>query len=408
MATDQWGCPITGDASEVALVEAAMTDYVTMSPAIVTRLEPLAGGGPLARALLAQLLTQTHRAPLVNRARELSDAAYEDRAGLSGRERAHIDAARAWSRGDLTATIAAFGHALADHPTDLHALRSSYLLRFNNGDLIGMLASVERSRPAWHDDLPLASYLDGMESFALEEMGHYHRAEALGRQGVARDPDDLWAIHAVAHVLEMEQRREEGVAWIGADNPGLEGRPGFVGHLWWHHALALVVLGPHTNAIDSFDRQVYPGASEEGLDLSNAISLLARLEVAGADVGQRWERLAGPASARIGQHSHPFNDSHFVLALSRAGRQQQCATLIGSMTDWAAHHHDHGAEVLGEVGLAVARGVAAFGAGRWGEAAEALAPTAAQWWRLGGSHAQRQLYQIILDAAVARTTGDPS
>lgn len=408
MATDRWGCPITAKADDVAVVDAAITDYVTMALTLETRLGPLAEGGPLSRAILAMLLAQSHRPALMARARDLSDEASEQAGGLSAREQAHVDAARAWSRGDLTATVAAFDRALADHPTDMLALRARYLLQFSTGRIDDMMAGVRAARPHWGSDLPLASYLDGMESFALEEAGHYRPAEILGRQGVERDEGDLWAIHAVAHVLEMEDRRPEGVEWIGS-MPILSGRAGFAGHLWWHQALALLALGRHHDVLDSLDRRIYPGASEEGLDLTNAISLLARLEMAGLDVGPRWERLAAPAAARLGQHSHPFNDTHYALALSRAGREHrhQSQALLEGLAAWSRRPDEHSAQVLAVVGLATARALDAFGQGRWSATVEHLAPVAGELWRLGGSHAQRQLYTQVLATAQLRAQAEP-
>ncbi len=395
---------MTAPADEVALIEGAAVDYLTMSPAIAARLEPLAASGPLARAVAAQLLAQTHKPALMNRARQLADDAQSATGGLSPRERHLVEASWHWTRGDIDRTLAALDTVVAEHPTDLHTIRSRYLLQFSTGRLPAMLAGVQAVRPVWTGaELPLASYLDGMESFALEENGRYDEAEPLGRRGVEADPGDLWAIHAVAHVLEMEQRREEGAAWIGRDNPGLDGRAGFAGHLWWHQALALWALGRHHEALDSFDRHIYPGGSEEGLDLTNAIALLARLEAAGLDVGPRWERLVAPSLVRLGQHSNPFNDTHLVLGLSRAGRHDEVAEMLAGMTAWSSRDDDHAADVLRRAGLGVARGLAAYGRGRWREATAQLAPVADQWWRLGGSHAQRHLYRLALETARARS-----
>ncbi len=400
--TDRWGCTLTADEPESTVIESAIVDYLTMAPGVDRHFEALEAGGPLARSILAQFLTQSHRPALVAKAERLTERARVDAGDLPAREQDLIDASWSWARGDIAGTITAFDRVLADHPTDALALRARYLLLFNSGRVGEMQEGIARARPHWGDDVPLASYLDGMEAFALEEQGRYREAEQLGRRGVERDATDLWAIHSVSHVLEMEGRRDEGAAWLDGRDPVLESGGGFAGHLWWHQALQLWSLGRGEEALDLYDRRVYPASSEEGLDLTNAVSLLARLEIVGVEVGDRWQRLAAPVSVRRGQHSQPFNDTHFVLALSRAGLVDEARVHIDGMTEWSTRD-DSAAAVLRTVGLATADALLAYGQGHWADAVAKLGPVESEIWRLGGSTAQRDVYHRILDAARDRT-----
>lgn len=398
---DRWGCPITADQSETDAVSQVISDYVTMAPGLDRHFETLEQGGPMGRTLLAQMFIQSHRPEMAATANEMAAVAAEASVDLSARERGHIDATVSWAAGNLEATIDHFGKVLDVYPTDVLAFRSRYQLQFATGQLADMLEGARLARSIWPDDLPLVSLLDGHEAFALEELGDYETAEALGRRGVDRNEKDLWAIHSVAHVLEMQSRREEGVAWMADRDEVLEVSGGFRGHLWWHKAIQLWAIGRTDEVLDLFDRRVYPGASSEGLDLSNAISLLVRLEIAGVEVGERWQRLVDPSMARHGRHSHPFNDTHYALALARAGDSQKLASHLDSMAAWA-NGTSTSASIVRIVGMETARGIAAFGFGRFQDAVTHLEPVKEETWRLGGSHAQRQVYTHVLNAAKSR------
>ena len=73
---------------------------------------------------------------------------------------------------------------------------------------------IEAALPAWDDTMPGYHAILGMHAFGLEENGHYAQAESSGRRAVELEPRDGWAHHAVAHVMEMQCRQRDGIAWM--------------------------------------------------------------------------------------------------------------------------------------------------------------------------------------------------
>jgi hypothetical protein len=51
------------------------------------------------------------------------------------------------------------------------------------------------------------------------------RRRGIGRRAIELDPGDLWAAHAIAHVLESQGRRSEGIQWLTTLAPELGGQP---------------------------------------------------------------------------------------------------------------------------------------------------------------------------------------
>src|SRR3546814_18989297 len=88
-----------------------------------------------------------------------------------------------------------------------------------------MLGSVTRPLYAWDAGVPGYGYVRGLQAFALEETGNYSAAEVAGRDAISRNAGDVWAAHAVAHVMEMQDRPQAGVDWV-AGLRSEEGRGG--------------------------------------------------------------------------------------------------------------------------------------------------------------------------------------
>ncbi len=374
--------------------------YLTFAADLPARLaDAVATGAPLARIVHGYFSLLSHRAAgwaaAAATVEELSVRS------LSPYETAHLAAVRRWVDGDLDAVADTWQAILDEFGPDWLSLRLAHFALFNQGELDRMAAMADHALATWPLDLPRRSYLAGMAAFAAEERRDLRRAEALGRDAVAVDPADLWSVHAVAHVLETEGRDDEGNAWVTARFEELVAAGSFANHLWWHQALYLLDLDDVAAVLRLWDRRIYPAASEEGLDVSNGVAMLARLAFRGVDVGDRWQRIAPACRARTGHHTHPFNDAHFALGLAMAADDGEADAFVASMQAWTdAHGATTAADVHRRCGLGLAEAGVAYARGHRTVAAAAFDAVEADLWRIGGSHAQRDLW-VQLRAAVA-------
>jgi hypothetical protein len=128
--------------------------------------------------------------------------------------------------------------------------------------------------------------------------------------------------------------------------------------------------------------------------------LLARLEIAGIDVGPRWQDLGRHLAARAHDTVLPFLTLQYLYGLARAGRPE-AETLLESVRRCAAGASPFTREVWQEAALPGCEGLYAYAHGDYAGAFGHLARSVPRMREVGGSHAQRDLFeQILLDAAV--------
>jgi tetratricopeptide (TPR) repeat protein len=325
-----------------------------------------------------------------------------DSHGADERERHHIDALDAWTAGDMQTALEHWESILLDHPLDMLAVKLSQFVHFYLGDSRRLRDSIARILPAWQGDVPGLANVLGMYAFGLEESGDYAAAERNGRLAVERDPADPWSVHAVAHVMEMQDRPRDGIAWLRELEPHWSGSNNFRFHLWWHLALFYLELEEYDEVLRLYDTEFRKEPSEEYLDICNATSMLWRLEERGIDVGDRWKELAEISATRIDGHGLIFPDMHFMMALGAAGESEKGGALLHSLKALSGRAGVTQARVIEHVGLALASAIAAWYRSDYDAVVKHLLPIRYSLPEIGGSHAQRDLFHQILIAAALR------
>lgn len=317
------------------------------------------------------------------------------------RERLFVKALEVWLQGRPSQAVQVLEEVLRDHPVDALAMKLSHAIRFVLGDGAGMRRSVERVLPAYRADHPAHGYLLGCHAFTLEETGEYERAEIAGRQALWTAPDDAWGLHAVAHVHDMTGNAGKGLEWLAGRESAWAHCNNFRYHVWWHKALMHLDQGHIDVVLDLYDRDIRSDRTDDYRDISNATSLLMRLELEGVEVGDRWQELADLSAARTEDGCLIFADLHYLLALTADNRDGAVASLLGRLHRDAQDTTEDMTARMDKPGLSAAHGLEAFGEGRYAEAFTHLVQARDTMQLAGGSHAQRDVFECMtIDAGL--------
>ena len=233
--------------------------------------------------------------------------------GSGDRERAHVRALELLVAGEFSAAARAWDEA-ANGERDFAAVRFAHDVYLHVGDDGGRLASSTRAAEAWQGEQGWG-FVAGQHAFALEEVGRYGEAEELGLAALGLDPDDLWARHALAHVYESTDDTSAALELLESSVERWSSQELLATHIWWHLALRLLASGDSSRALAVFDER-QPHATT-AFQLCDQTSLLWRLELAGCEVGDRWDTLADCWDKVVERHTCAFLDLHAALAFVR-------------------------------------------------------------------------------------------
>jgi tetratricopeptide (TPR) repeat protein len=334
---------------------------------------------------------------------EAAGAAYHDALKLpaNSAEKAHLAAVERLIGGEFAAGARILEDIAIENPRDILALQAGHLFDFLMGRSRMLRDRIARALPYWSEDMPGYHAIIGMHAFGLEETGDYAAAESAGRHAIELNPRDTWAQHAVAHVLQMQGRPQDGLKWMLQCPDNWAKDSFFAVHNWWHTALYHLELGETGQALELFDGPIFGSPTDIAFDLIDASAMLWRLDLRGVDLGERWNSVANQWALIAGDSNYAFNDFHAVLAFARAGRDDEVEKVLEAQRRALTSRSDNQAMTL-EVGRPLVSAVLAFRDGDYAEAVDTLRDVRHVAHHFGGSHAQRDLIDLTLIEAAIR------
>ncbi|MDA1059440.1 MAG: tetratricopeptide repeat protein [Proteobacteria bacterium] len=320
------------------------------------------------------------------------------------RERLYFRAVEAAARADVTRATAAHEELADSWPRDLFAAKLGQIHYFNVGDATGMRRIAQKTCDA-HGE---TAYAWGLLAFGLEECGELDEAERVGRRAAEMTEVEPWAHHAVAHVYETRGDLAGGIAWMEDRAHTWRDCNSFMfTHNWWHIALFYLDQGDTDQALRIYDTRLWgapQGDRAYSQDQAGAVSMLIRLSLRGLVLDGRWSDVADEILNREVMYDQPFLTAHYDYALARSEHRTAYEHFLQGL-------HDH-AGTLGAASaplrhmwlahaLPLCRGIGAHADNDFALAATLLGETRPHWQGMGGSHAQRDLFeQMYLDALI--------
>jgi tetratricopeptide (TPR) repeat protein len=346
----------------------------------------------IARARIHQMNMQGAEARTkAARARQLA-------AGASERERRHVKITAATIEGQPRLAISGAEQYLNEFPRDalvLSLLLGAFGLYAFSGRAdhdAAKLAVCERHAGHYGEDWWFLSYL----GWSHVEAGNLRVGRALSERAMSLRAENANAAHGLSHAMfeqgDMAAGQEFLARWLPAHD-----RLSFLhGHLWWHLALTALDAGDLDRALAIYEQQIKP--ADRPYPPLNIFTDGARCCggcLAGkAGLEPHWQDIAAYGEKNFPQAGAHFADVHHALVAAATG-SDELETRLAQLEKRVAD----GKLAPGRAAIELSRGIKAFAEGDHEGAVGILEPLMGDLVRIGGSHAQRELWEDTLIAA---------
>lgn len=315
---------------------------------------------------------------------------------ITTRERASVVALRAWIEGRQDDATDIWERILDEYPLDLLTMQILHYRCLWLGKREGLRDSVSRYFTHWDSSIPNYSNVLGMYCFGLNENGSGLQGLDYGHQALDLNKDDLWAVHAVSHVLIDSGQQRKGIAFLNDRDTTWADRNAIREHIWWHEAVLWWELGDYNKALALYDQYIAKNITPFYLDVQDSASMLWRLESVGIDVGNRWMQISDAAIKRIDYRYLPWTDVHVAMTLGRTNNKEELDGLLAMIHNDKVKIRNARMYAAFETDAAVCQAINAYCSGDYSTALEHLLSVHSDNFRpLGASNVQRNVIVMM-------------
>jgi tetratricopeptide (TPR) repeat protein len=320
-------------------------------------------------------------------ARAAAARARETVPGATRRERRHVEAVSAFIAGETARGLELVDEHVAEFPRDamlVNQASSAIALTGRSDREEHRVAFLERLAPAYGDDWWFQSAL----AFTYHEVDRFEESRRLSEVSLRQYPRNANAAHNLAHIAFETLDTDAGAAFLDDWMAGYDRRAHFHCHLAWHQAMFALHAGRYARALELFERDIV-GAASQRSTMTDGTALLWRIKLDGAhDRPLPWRVLADIAG-RVSRPGYLFGEVHAALAYAACDDE----AALGALMDSLRSLHAKGNPIAGTVVLPIVQGIAAFAAADYAGALAHLEPVESEMHRIGGSHAQWELFE---------------
>ncbi len=359
----------------------------------------------LSQAMMGLMICSLRKNASLPLAKNAYDIACKHQSSATARERLYVDALQMALQRRPEKLVACFEAIVSEHPKDILALAMAQGEAFWTGDMIRSEKLSRSTVSSW--DASITGYGDwlAIRAFDLEETGDLANAERIGRQAIELNQGNIWAAHAVAHVLEMRGESEAGVLWLDSLKEHWTDSNQLKFHLWWHRCLCHVERGEYEEVLEIYDAWIRNPSNpliealpDFYLDIQNAASILMRLELVGTPVGNRWQALSAAIETAYLDITSPFTSAHCAMTFAATGEFDKLEKMLSEIESFVTTQGTLSDAY--KTCIPVVKGIKAHRQSNHTHALELMMPLRSSLWELGGSHAQRDIiFQIMFDSA---------